>query len=641
MCGIAGYLMNCTSYVDMHKIGSDMAETIRHRGPDDAGIWLDESCGIVFSHRRLSIQDLSAAGAQPMISSDHRYVIIFNGEIYNANDIKAELKNKGVNFKGHSDTEVIVEGISKFGLYPLIKLLNGIFALAVWDRFEKKLFLIRDRLGIKPLFWGKFEHGIVFGSELKSFRPIPKMKFEIDEESVASFMMLGYVPTPKSIYKNIQKLEPGLILEVDVKHNIVKKQYATLDQIVKHARIKPFRGSMEEAVDELDQIMRRVVKRQVLADVPVGAFLSGGVDSSSVVSAIKAVGFDDLKTFTIKFTESIYDESPYAKSVSNALGTNHYEQLVTPSDVFELVPKLPDIADEPFADASIIPTYLVSKAAHSSVGVALSGDGGDELFSGYRRYMYAPMIFQRSRLIPKPIREKIARFILSINANKLDSSLFHLLGSKISNIDGLKLYKAANILLASDPDEVFFRQITAFASSPMANGRPSFNGFNLSTESDLNLSFADRMQFIDQNTYLLDNNLAKVDRASMATSLEVRVPLLDNEILDFVWSLPESYKRRGGSGKVVLKRFLERYVDRRLINRPKMGFGLPVDMWLRGPLRDWAENLLNINRLRNDGWLDTEVVHQYWQEHLSGRFNRAQALWHVLMFQAWKDRWES
>lgn len=639
MCGLGGFISSGTTLSTLQRIGKTIGDTLVHRGPDAGGVWCDEAGMVALSHRRLSIQDLSEAGAQPMVSRDQRYVIVYNGEVYNADEIRSSLHAIGKVFRGHSDTEVIIEGISQWGVEALVEQLNGIFAIALWDRLEQRLYLVRDRLGIKPLFWGKVAGGIAFGSELKALHAVPGAKFDIDEEAVAAFTMLGYVPTPKSIYKGIEKLTPGVILVIDKDINVTKRPYALLDQIVKRARGNPFLGTEEEAVEQLDEIMRRVVKRQLLADVPVGAFLSGGIDSSSVVAAIGAVGRTDLNTFTIKFSEAVYDESPYARSVANALGTNHEEQLVSADDVFALVPKLPELADEPFADASIIPTYLVCQAARSHVGVALSGDGGDELFSGYRRYMYAPMIFERSRLIPSPLRRLVASGILSVSAKAWDEFFLRLPGHAHASIDGLKLYKAANILLAKDTDEVFFRQVTAFAQPPMAAGKPTFNGFDLSIDPDLELSFADRMQLIDQHTYLADNNLAKVDRASMALSLEVRVPLLDNEVVDFVWSLPERYKRQGSTGKIVLKRFLERYVDRSLIDRPKMGFGLPVDMWLRGPLREWAESLLDPRHLADDGWFDTALIRQYWQEHLTGRFNRAQALWHVLMFQAWKNRW--
>jgi asparagine synthase (glutamine-hydrolysing) len=639
MCGIAGCLY-ASSFPGskLPALGSIIGHTLAHRGPDGAGEWSDSEAGIVLAHRRLSILDLSEAGAQPMMSQNGRFVIVYNGEVYNASEMQRELELSDLSLRGHSDTEVILEAIARWGVQSTIARLNGIFALALWDRQERRLYLARDRLGIKPLFWGKIQGGIAFASELKALRAIPNARFELNPQAVAAFTMLSYVPTPYSIYRGIEKLKPGTLVVVDVSLNSSETPYATLDTVVRRARSRPFIGSEADAIQHLDELLRRTIRRQMIADVPVGAFLSGGIDSSMIVATIMAE-FGKVQTFTVKNAQQWCDESAYARAIADKLGSNHHEHLVTGEEALSLVPRLPEIADEPFADVSLIPTFFICQRAREQVTVALSGDGGDELFSGYRRYMVAPKIFEQTRLIPQWMREALADAIHAVPSQLLDNLCMAMPGKLRTAYGGTKIHKAGNILKARSLDEVFFRQVTAFPKAPMAQSELDFSGFNYTIAPDLELSAADRMQFIDELTYLTDNNLAKVDRASMANSLEVRVPLLDNEILDFVWSLPENYKRKGMTGKIVLRRALERYVPRPLIDRPKMGFGVPISDWLRGPLRDWAESLLNERRLIEEGFFDAKVVRQYWREQMSGTADRVQALWNILMFQSWKARW--
>jgi len=644
MCGITGFWQTAgETEDDLRQQIVLMANTLFHRGPDDGGAWVDAEVGVGLGFRRLAILDLSPTGHQPMFSSNGRYVIVFNGEIYNYRELRAELEQSGARFRGSSDTEVILEGCSAWGVETTIPRLWGMFAIAVWDRQERKLILVRDRLGKKPLYYGQFGGAMLFGSELKTLRAHSVFRGEIDRDALALYMRHGYIPVPYSIYQGVRKLAAGHYAVVRAGQPPVIHCYWDVRQAVEAGLANRLDVSEAEATDSLDTLLRDAVARRMIADVPLGAFLSGGVDSSTVVALMQAQSSRPVKTFTIGFYIEGYNEAEAAKAVAQHLGTDHTELYVTPKEAQAVIPRLPDLYDEPFADSSQIPTFLISELARRHVTVALSGDGGDELFGGYNRYQRTESIWRSTHYLPAPVLSLLASGVQRVSTAQWDAvyeRLERFLNPRWrQRLAGNKLHKLAQVIGAGDPNALYHR-IVSLWKAPTEIVVDGAEPETLLLNPLLNNSipdFTERMMFFDLVTYLPDDILVKVDRASMGVSLEARAPLLDHGVVEWAWRLPLSFRRRNGQSKWLLRQVLHRYVPRELIERPKMGFGIPIGEWLTGPLRDWAETLLNERRLRREGFLVSGPIRQAWTNHLSGIQNESPRLWVVLMFQAWLE----
>lgn len=641
MCGIAGFFDR--SIQNPARALNEMTNAISHRGPDDEGHWLDRNNCIALGHRRLSILDLSPAGHQPMHSASGRYVIVFNGEIYNHHLIRNDLYQiTERNWRGHSDTEVMLEAFETWGVESTLKRLVGMFAIALWDREERTLYLIRDRIGEKPLYYGWSGNAFLFGSELKSLRAYPAWCGDINRDALTLYLRHNYIPSPYSIYRNIQKLIPGTFISIrpdkDTTGTMPKPTpYWSLHHAVTAGNAVPFHGSDEEATAQLETLLRDAVHQQMEADVPLGAFLSGGVDSSTIVALMQAQSSHPVRTFTIGFHEKDYNEAKQAKAVAMHIGTDHTELYVTPDDALAVIPRLPLLYDEPFSDSSQIPTYLISQLTRRYVTVSLSGDAGDELFGGYNRYVWVQSVWHKINWMPRGLRSVLAAACTALSPTTWNS-LAAVLPAKVRLRDtGYKLHKLAEILAVELP-EAMYRRLVSHWKEPLSIVRNSHEPTTHLTnplvwpEQD---NFTQRMMYLDMLTYLPDDILVKVDRAAMGVSLETRVPFLDHRVIEFAWRLPLSLKIREGEGKWLLRQVLYKYVPRELIERPKMGFGVPIDSWLRGPLRDWAETLLDEKRLREEGFFNPEPIREKWAEHLSGNRNWQYHLWDVLMFQAW------
>lgn len=650
MCGFAGFLTKDKQFSaeNLNVIAEKMSNAIIHRGPDDGGVWIDEQAGLALSHRRLSILDLSPLGHQPMLSASGRYVIAFNGEVYNFNELRNTLQKHGAVFKGHSDTEVMLAAIETWGLEAAVKQFIGMFAFALWDNKEQQLHLVRDRLGIKPLYYGWSNQTFVFGSELKALKAFPEFRPAINRNALALMMRHNYIPAPHSIYEDIYKLQPGHYLTIDRQRfrSPLIKSYWSAKQVVETAIANPFTGSDEEAIQQLDDLLREIIGMRMIADVPLGAFLSGGYDSTLVVAQMQAQSSQPVKTFSIGFHEQAYNEAQHAKVVAQHLKTEHTELYVTPADAIAVIPHLSDWYDEPFSDSSQIPTYLVSKMARQHVTVSLSGDGGDELFGGYNRYFLGENIWNKVGWMPHGIRTNLGKAITGISQNSWNTFFkkadFFLPAKYRFSLPGDKLYKLAEVLAVESPD-AFYQQLVSHWKQPgdlILNSVEPLTTLTDKTQQATLTDFTQRMMFTDLVSYLPDDILTKVDRASMAVSLEARVPLLDHRLVEFAWALPQHMKVRNGEGKWILRQVLNRYVPKELMERPKMGFGVPIDDWLRGSLRDWAENLLAEQRLKEEGFFNVNLVREKWQEHLTGKQQWHYYLWDVLMFQAWYERWE-
>jgi asparagine synthase (glutamine-hydrolysing) len=653
MCGFTGYL---SASIPPNVLGllQHMGDTLAHRGPDDSGIWHDNQAGIGLVHRRLSIIDLSPAGHQPMLSGSGRYVFAFNGEIYNHLCLREELDKStsspslskgGINWRGHSDTETLLAGFDAWGIEATVKKAIGMFAFAVWDKQTRQLTLGRDRLGEKPLYYGWQGQGeqevFLFGSELKALRMHPCFENSINRGALSLQLRHNYIPAPYSIYNGIAKLRQGCLLTVSLPQREVKEQiYWSALQVAESGVAQPFSGTAGQAVDKLETLLKSAVQQQMMADVPLGAFLSGGVDSSLVVALMQAHSAQPVKTFTIGFNENGYNEAGYAKAVAKHLGTDHTELYVTAEQAMAVIPRLPTLYDEPFSDSSQIPTFLVSQLAKQHVSVSLSGDAGDELFCGYNRYVMTAQLWQKIALLPISLRRLAAKGLLAVSPDNWNSftRLLPLAKSSRSINIGDKLHKGATVLTSNDNNELYAHFITHWPDSEslvigglllptLATELPGLTG----------LSAIERMMALDCMTYLPDDILVKVDRAAMGVSLETRVPFLDHRVVEFAWQLPQSLKLREGQSKWALRQVLYRHVPMALIERPKMGFGVPIDDWLRGPLRDWAEMLLDETRLRNEGFFHPAPIRQKWHEHLSGQRNWQYHLWDILMFQAWLE----
>lgn len=649
MCGFAGLLGGLSaSLADRATVLGNMANQIRHRGPDHGDIWCDPDKPFGVAHRRLAIVDLSAAGHQPMRSASGRHVIAFNGEIYNHLEIRAELESAGAapRWRGHSDTETLLAGIDAWGVDATVRRAAGMFAFALWDRQTGTLTLARDRLGEKPLYYGWQGTGnartFLFGSELKALRPHPSFEGRIDRDALCLYMRHNNVGGDHSIYEGVAQLLPAHLLTVSMRAPEPElRSYWSGAAVALDGVRDPFTGDAEEAVDSLELLLRDAVNRQLMADVPLGAFLSGGIDSSTVVALMQSQSSQAIRTFTIGFHGSDYSEAAHAKAVAQHLGTDHTELYVTPEHVMAVIPRLPSIYDEPFADSSQIPTLLVSELARRHVTVSLSGDAGDELFGGYNRYQITAELWQRLSRIPSPMRAAAAWGLTRFSPHRINqiAALFPV-ASRWANV-GEKIHKGADVMAARSGAELYRGMVSQWPHPDrlVIGGVEPTTMLDSATQSFGALSEVERMMALDMLTYLPDDILAKVDRAAMSRSLETRVPFLDHRVVEFAWRLPLAYKlrrdARGYTTKWVLRRVLDRYVPSSLIERPKMGFGIPIDAWLRGPLRDWAEDLLDDRRLRQEGYLNPAPIRSRWAEHLSGRRNWQHSLWCVLMFQAW------
>lgn len=642
MCGIAGFCAKQAFAASREALPAALA-VIRHRGPDASRQWFDESLGLGLGHVRLSILDLSEAGAQPMVSASGRYVIVFNGEIYNHLEIRAELEAfADLAWRGHSDTETLLAGIEAWGLEATLQRCVGMFALAVWDKQSQVLQLARDRLGEKPLYYTWQDGEVAFASELKALRELPNVPSAVDRKALSLLLKHGYIPAPWSIYNGVKKLLPGQVMTLrffgaGCEAPMFKSYWSFVD-VLAAAKADSFKGSIVGAIDELESAIKASVQSQMLSDVPLGAFLSGGVDSSTIVAIMQVASDLPVKTFSIGFNEAGYSELAHARAVAKHLKTEHTELVVTPDDALAVIPKLPEIYDEPFADVSQIPTFLVSQLAKSQVTVSLSGDGGDELFCGYNRYVWGERVWKRVSFLPLNLRRSLAFCVRRVSAAQWDGFL-GLVGWALPQrwrfkSIGNKLYRLAAALSAPN-GKAFYEALTSKWLKPETVVLGAVSDVKEQRSGDWSL---EDMMALDTVSYLPDDILVKVDRAAMACSLETRVPLLDHRVVEFAWRLPTDMKVRDGEGKWILKQVLDRYVPRALMARPKMGFDVPLDSWLRGPLRAWAENLLSADRLQQEGYFNVQQVRTKWEEHLSGCCNWQGQLWCVLMFQAWLEK---
>lgn len=648
MCGIAGFFnsnRDQSSEVLEHTVFR-MVETLRHRGPDDGGTWTDPDAGLAVGMRRLAILDLSPAGKQPMHSASGRYVLVFNGEIYNCEELRIDLlaESAGLNLRGHSDTEVMLAAFEKWGVRESLRRFNGMFAFALWDRRDRTLTLARDRFGEKPLYCGVLRGQFLFASELKALRAHPDFSADIDLGALALYLQRNCVPAPYSIYRDIKKLPPATFLTLSADHFDAQPQpYWSLREVAEQGVQNQFGGTEQEAIESLDALLRDAVRIRMHADVPLGSFLSGGIDSSTVVALMQAQSSVPVRSFSIGLHESDYNEASDGARVAKHLGTNHTELYATPRQALEVVPLLPAMYDEPFADSSQIPTFLVSRLARQHVTVSMSGDGGDEIFGGYNRHTWGGPLWRKIEPLPLPLRKLGSASLTALSPEAWDT-LFRAFRPILprtwrQRVPGYKLHKLASVMGSADADEMHDRFATHWMSpqelvrsAALPHGLPPANGHGPHLPSP-----TEQMMYRDAVTYLPDDILVKVDRATMAVSLEGRIPLLDHRVAEFAWRLPLSMKVRGKEGKWILRQVLYRYVPRELVERPKFGFGIPLDSWLRGPLRDWAESFLDERRLRNEGFFHPAPIRRAWQQHVSGRRRWEFHLWDVLMFQAWLE----
>lgn len=647
MCGFAGFFSGSFAGEMAAVHLKSMTDVIASRGPDAEGQWLDSDSGIALGHRRLAIVELSDAGAQPMQSASSRYVLAFNGEIYNHLDLRVELTKIGraPSWRGHSDTETLLAGFDAWGIRGTLERAIGMFAMAVWCRETRTLTLARDRLGEKPLYYGwqgSSNAVFLFGSELKALRAHPEFRANINRDALCLFMRHNNVGGSSSIYEGVHKLLPGMLLTVSqAVPEPVTETYWSVAAVAAQGVARPFTGSAAEAVDGLEMLLKDAVQRQMAADVPLGAFLSGGIDSSTVVALMQAQASRPVKTFTIGFNEVGYNEAQHAKAVAKHLGTDHTELYVSPQQALDVIALLPQLYCEPFADSSQIPTFLVSKLARQHVTVSLSGDAGDELFSGYNRYALTSQWWQRLASLPLPLRRSMAWALTRLSPDTLNCiAAFTPLASRWGNV-GDKLHKGAAVMTARSIDQLYCGMVSLwFPPADLVLGGTEPSTFLTGLQPNFaGLNNVERMMALDTLTYLPDDILTKVDRAAMGVSLETRVPFLDHRVVEFAWRLPLQYKLRkessGYTTKWALRQVLYRHVPQALIERPKMGFGVPIDSWLRGPLRPWAEELLSESRLKREGYFNPTPIRQKWAEHLSGKRNWQHQLWCVLMFQAW------
>ncbi len=648
MCGLAGFISNrvVVPASEWPSVLRRMGDTIVHRGPDDSGVWIDTDAGVGIVHRRLSILDLSPAGHQPMVSASGRFVIAFNGEIYNHLSLRDTLEKtvRETAWRGHSDTETLLAAFEAWGVDATLNSCVGMFAIALWDRRERSLTIARDRLGEKPLYYGWSNGNFLFASELKALRVHPSFNGNIDRDSLTLFLRHSCIPAPYSIYQDICKLLPGTYLTVSAdrqdEHPIT---YWSAGAVAAVKQSRPFAGSNREAVDQLELLLRQAVRQQMVAEVPIGSFLSGGIDSSTIVALMQTQSSMPIRTFTIGFHDMGYNEAELAKAVARHLGTDHTELYVTPQQALDVISRLPHIYDEPFSDSSQIPTFLLSQMVRKHVSVSLSGDAGDELFGGYKRYSLGNMIGRSVECIPAMMRKHLAYLLTKVSVERWDNIFKNFEGLipfrfRYEN-PGDKIKKFSDIISSANKTDIYSNLVSHW-KTPSSIVLGSKEPITALSDTGIWSQFPDMynaMMYTDMISYLPDDILVKVDRAAMAVSLETRVPFLDHRVVEFVWSLPLSLKIRNGQGKWILRQVLNKYVPKELIERPKMGFGVPINAWLRGPLREWAEALLNEERLRQEGYFHPEPIRQKWHEHLSGVRNWHYCMWDVLMFQAWLE----
>lgn len=643
MCGVSGFWGFPPGGGEPGAIAAAMAERLHHRGPDDAGVWMDMESGVAIAHRRLAIVDLSAAGHQPMVSASGRWVLAYNGEIYNHLELRRILAVEGAApaWRGHSDTETLLAAVEAWGVNEALKRSVGMFGLVLWDRRERVLWLARDRIGEKPMYYG-WQGGIfLFGSEIKALRAHPAFDASVDRGALALLLRHNYVPGPYSIYSNIYKLPPGTWLRLEAGDQEASPvSYWSLAEVAERGESDPFTGSESEAIEELDRRLSSALRGQMMADVPLGALLSGGIDSSLVTALMQARSSRPVRTFTIGFEEKAYDEAAQARAVAMHLGTEHTEMRLSADEAIGTIPRLSDIYDEPFADSSQLPVHLVMRLARQHVKVALSGDAGDEFFGGYNRYVLGPAIWRKIGRVPDALRGAISKGLTSLPAatiNRVAGPMAQLLGVALL---GDKAYKLGLRLRdLRSVNDLYVALVTEWPDA-VRIARANMVPPNLLDERERWPRLdnpAARMMALDAMTYLPDDILVKVDRASMSVSLETRAPFIDRDTMEFACRLPISMKLRDGRGKWILRQLLYRYVPRTLVDRPKMGFSIPLDEWLRGPLREWAEELLAENRLRREGYLDPVPIRAAWKQHVRGEGSFGYRLWSVLMFQAWLE----
>ena len=647
MCGIAGLWTREGGVREAGGLAATaeaMADALRHRGPDDGGVWADEAAGIALAHRRLAIIDLSPAGHQPMVSASERYVLTYNGEIYNFEEIRAELEREEPHdWAGYSDTEVLLEAIARWGIERALRATVGMFALALWDRLDRTLTLARDRLGEKPLYYGRAGDALAFASELKAFGAVSNFQPEVDRGALALLLRHNCVPAPYTIYRGVSKVRPGQYIVLDHRDAVPKaRTYWSAREAAIAGHENSFKGDRGEVLEELDRLLRQALKGQMISDVPLGAFLSGGIDSSTVVAMMQEISSRPVRSFAIGSHQKDYDEAMHAKAVAKHLGTDHTELYVSERDALDIIPELAQTYCEPFSDSSQIPTLLVSRLARQSVTVSLSGDGGDELFSGYTRYALTDSLWRGVSKVPAGLRRAAGRM-----AGLPQPAIYDALAGLVNPVlpehrrirrAGDKIHKAAGLLDVRSQDELYRRLVSHWAD-PEALVIDGREPATILTELDDTPEFessVERMMYQDLIGYLPDDILVKVDRAAMSVGLEARVPLLDHRVVEFSMRLPLSILRHNGQAKWPLRALLSRHVPREMMERPKMGFAVPIHDWLRGPLRDWAEDLISIERLKRDGFFHPAPIRQAWQAHLTGRRNLQYPLWDVLMFQAWR-----
>ncbi|MGE5505846.1 MAG: asparagine synthase (glutamine-hydrolyzing) [Actinomycetota bacterium] len=637
MCGFAGFLDIGAATPGREAAVRAMAATLVHRGPDDDGVWVDDPAGIALGFRRLSILDLTPAGHQPMESRDGRWMVVFNGEIYNHADLRRRLGDEQP-WRGHSDTEVLLEAVSAWGVDRALASFDGMFAIALWDRVERTLHLARDRMGEKPLYWARCHGRVLFGSELKALKAHPAFDGTVDRDALALYMRLGWIPAPHTIYTAARKLLPGTVMSIKGEDVTVRAFWSARERA--QAVAGSFAGGAAAASERLNQLLRASVALRMQADVPVGVFLSGGVDSSVTAAVMQELAGAPIHTFTIAFDVAAIDESRHARAVAEHLGTVHTEVPITDDDALALVPSLARIWDEPFADPAQLPTCLLAQATWRHVTVALSGDGADELFGGYGTYRSLPRDLARARALPPALR-RLAGPLSRLPAGPVNAAaaLATLAGRRRRSYPGFRLRRLLERLSADDIPALLGLHYSRWAGMPevVPGARPAPSVFDDASRQPQLDDPALLAMVLDALAYLPDDLCVKTDRATMAFSLEARLPFLDHAIVEFAWSLPTQLKIEGDTGKTVLREVLYRYVPRHLVDRPKMGFEVPVGRWLSGSLKDWAGDLLSEDRLRRQGYLDAGLVAGRWRDHLAGRKTMANELWHALMFQAWLD----
>lgn len=639
MCGFTGmwYLNADVRSTELRYRTRQVGQAIKHRGPDDAGCWVDAEAGVALAHRRLAIIDLSPAGQQPMISADGRFVLAYNGEVYNHRSLRRDLEAGGGRFRGNSDTEVLLEACGAWGVAEACRRSVGMFAFALWDRQERTLTLARDRLGIKPLYVGRTGPTVLFGSELSALRQHPAFQADIDRDALAAYLRRACIPAPHTIYRGVQKVLPGTIMTLHQDGSVAHEAYWSLEEVARNGiAARGVQLGDQDTIDEAERLLQTAVADRMLADVPLGAFLSGGIDSSTVVALMQQASSTKIRTYSIGSRSDGYDEAPQARAVADHLGTEHTEFYVDAADALQVIPRLPSMLDEPLADPTIIPTYLIASLARQDVTVALSGDGGDEVFAGYTRHLVASSRMGRVLRLPGAARRLLGQSVLRVSPNVWNRAARVVPPARRPPRAGEQLHKAAGSLLARDLDDLYAR-LTSHWQEPgsVVVGAREPSSWAVDTDLGWVADPMERMLYRDTLGYLPDDALTKLDRATMAVSLEGRVPLIDHHIVEYLWRLPPSFKVRDGRSKWLLRAVAERHVPRALLEHPKQGFGIPLDEWLRGPLRGWAEELLAPARLRQEGYLDPAPIQALWRSHLAGGRQHQYELWNVLLWQAW------